>query len=170
MIRTKIEHRQVAQAEQHEEDDEQNTVKRNQPVHLRGDQIKDMPTPLKHGNSRNKQHEVLEESLPVGQHNRITKTSTIGNRIGYGQPQCQRCHKRHHQQSQQRSYPPTNTEEQINAKNKLKQGTEHSCQIRHISCAQALQPPCFQVILYLIDRAQRVIGLNKSGEQKNDSQ
>ena len=27
--------------EQHEEDDEQNTVKPNQPVHFRGDQIKD---------------------------------------------------------------------------------------------------------------------------------
>ena len=57
MIRTKIEHRQVAQAEQHEEDDEQNTVKRNQPVHFRGDQIKDMPTPLKHRNSRKKKKE-----------------------------------------------------------------------------------------------------------------
>ena len=63
-----------------------------------------------------------------------------------------------------------NAEKKIKSQSKLENSHTHGTQIRNHRRHEVHYPPCLQIILNLIDRAQGIVGFDKSGEDKYSRQ
>ena len=89
-----------------ETDTEQVSIQSDKPICPESKALEQALVINKRNNSGKREYDILKERFPIGDHQRIPKTTAIRYGIEDRQIQRQRRHERHHQQGQEGRIPP----------------------------------------------------------------
>ena len=162
VIRTEVEHGEVVEAIACNEQNEQGRVVEYDPLIRLADHARHVEGPPGDDDSRDEQHHILPECLPVGEHEGIAKASAVAHWVVDGEPQRDECHDNHHTESDARYKSSPDGEKQADADDEFRcrqqDGSRESHEIGH-QLAQVKSP---EVVVDLVLCTQRVYRLDES--------
>ena len=167
LIRTEIDYRQMIVIIISETDTEQVSIQSDKPICPESKTLEQTLIVNKRNNSGKRKYDILKERLPIGDHQRIPKTTAIRYGIEKGQIQSQRRHKRHKYQDKKRDIPPVHSQQHTDTERKLDCRKVERQQYR--KRLQHIQSEGSQVFTDLDRPAHRIDRLDKTGEDKYNS-